>query len=1263
MDFNLTESISAFKAQEADLRELETLPLDFDLEELLHPVIPLPNSPLNILNDETFAAFSELLHHVHLIADKRRVNIIYQALLDCVKAESGLIESEGTAIDAYDHKLALNKYGYLVYVTVAQLTVAIEQFNETMATLRKKRGSQKTVTENAKKVKDQKERLRQPLAHFTTLMSNVCELLRLNLITIFQTQTELSTFMMHAITNALTCSFKCSLLVKDKDCKAILQNYICLSARNQHQNDQIGQMIIHHIKLSENLPEFMAETLTTLVNVYDSKTVLDTVLTELSEIELTAEHSALNKHISLFLVKLSEGISEALIDYDEALVNFIGPSPTVRSAVVQVYQNILSFACMSEEYYNAKLDKITSILDIVHSRLFDSHFSVRQKCINLIDHLLRLENKKVDFKEFRLKWITIGAQFLEDKTTYTRKAALSLLSSLIFDHKFTIDGQRLSWTFYWDNYTNFTKELQETQPDIYASIRKSELELYRQVEQDGVEMEPYYVLKEFETDSIFQIDNTHSIEALDMSENSPDLNELILKRAFCRDACTFIGQIHKSVEVAILLFNSKSKVDAINAMDYFVILDAFSIEVAKQGIKQMVHLVWRNGSNEDDVKVLQKLIECYVLMFLKPPSDVSTDFQNIYTGAQLISLTYNCNEADLISLGKLIYEIYTYVHPKGHHDEGKRADWINNKVIGVLWKSFTQPKYEKEKTGAIIILSMLAEADNDIVLARLDDLLQSGFDTNSIDMSTIYSCIALRKSMPDQKVVDYSQAVAKLQAILLEPTKDGIWYHLAEEALTTLYEIDPNANETASEILKLKAMAIFGDSSEFPDESDRITLLSQFIFLLGHIGLKTIVYLEKCEAEFKKKKLQGANEKDEQEIELEMIGGSNEDDFSEVIQNIRDKELLFSEDSLLAKFVPLVMEILTNRKAYPNIVLQRQAMLTFGKFMCISPFFCEQNLDLYIKLTRSSNDKIIRSNGILSLGDMAVSFNNLIDERRNDLYQPLLDTDITVQRTCLMTVTFLILAGQIKVKGQLAQLSKLLVHEDPTIKEMTKLFFLELATKDNAIYNGFIDMVGGLNNDRQFSEENFKAIIRYVSQFLKKDKHRLILIKKFYERLVKEEEEKVWKNLAFCLKELIRRDDSGLQNSNNAAGSGAVDAGEKKARKHEMYKEIADYIDNGFKVNKLAELEQSLKDSDAKVEQAKREVDVETEKKKQRAKRRINVIEDDSEDEEEVVLSDAVEGEVPEVQDDTNEDVEMPDADSEDQSEAEADADEMDQDE
>jgi condensin complex subunit 1 len=45
----------------------------------------------------------------------------------------------------------------------------------------------------------------------------------------------------------------------------------------------------------------------------------------------------------------------------------------------------------------------------------------------------------------------------------------------------------------------------------------------------------------------------------------------------------------------------------------------------------------------------------------------------------------------------------------------------------------------------------------------------------------------------------------------------------------------------------------------------------------------------------------------------------------------------------------------------------------------------------------------------------------------------------------------------IKVKGQLGEMAKCLEDPDPRVSDLAKLFFTELSTKDNAIYNNLPD--------------------------------------------------------------------------------------------------------------------------------------------------------------------------------------------------------------
>ena len=54
----------------------------------------------------------------------------------------------------------------------------------------------------------------------------------------------------------------------------------------------------------------------------------------------------------------------------------------------------------------------------------------------------------------------------------------------------------------------------------------------------------------------------------------------------------------------------------------------------------------------------------------------------------------------------------------------------------------------------------------------------------------------------------------------------------------------------------------------------------------------------------------------EKQDELDLIGGTTEDDFTEAMQNIRERELLYGQQSLLARFGPLVAEICANDVVY-----------------------------------------------------------------------------------------------------------------------------------------------------------------------------------------------------------------------------------------------------------------------------------------------------------------------------------------------------------
>lgn len=319
--------------------------------------------------------------------------------------------------------------------------------------------------------------------------------------------------------------------------------------------------------------------------------------------------------------------------------------------------------------------------------------------------------------------------------------------------------------------------------------------------------------------------------------------------------------------------------------------------------------------------------------------------------------------------------------------------------------------------------------------------------------------------------------------------------------------------------------------------------LSQLLFIVGHVAIKTIVFLEKLEGQFKKKKHEAeskkgtansnnsstaadAQEEAEGENELEMIGGTSEDDFADAVVHVKERELLYGDYSLLGRFGPLVKEICAHPKQFSNLRLQRSAVLCLTKLMCVSSIYCEENLPLLLQIMEKSDDPVTRCNCVLGLGDVAVCFNNIVDENTEYIYSRLTDENIMVQRTCLMTVTFLILAGQVKVKGQLSSMAKCLENPDQSISDMCRLFFAELATKDNAIYNGFIDIFSGLSNDETLAKDEMKRIIRFLVGFIDKEKHQKQLAEKLLARLPKCQLENQWQDVAFVLQTIPYKNDA-----------------------------------------------------------------------------------------------------------------------------------------
>jgi condensin complex subunit 1 len=440
--------------------------------------------------------------------------------------------------------------------------------------------------------------------------------------------------------------------------------------------------------------------------------------------------------------------------------------------------------------------------------------------------------------------------------------------------------------------------------------------------------------------------------------------QLLLMRTFHKDAIQFIELIHKAIPIVTQLLSSKSKAEVLESMDFLVVGYNYKVKLASDGIKKMLHLIWTKDTSDEGKGIKMKLISCYQNLYLDMDPKLSKKENVNRVAKNLIQLTYDTNLAELTSLEQLLSTLMS---------ENK----IALDVIQKLWSvyGFTQGRIQKsQRRGAIIILSMLAKAKTKVVSDKIDVLLKIGLGPlGKSDMELArYTCIALQRlegTKSKEKGRGVQEGVrfplnhpifTRLKDVIESPTESQDWFGLAEQAINTIFLLCKNPESLCEDIIRDKTNKVFGvreevsmSASPMPgsdlNSSTQIdsTLmdydlsmtqqalpfpqhpiyqssieLSQLFFLVGHVALKEIVHLEIVESAWKRKKSKKESDKKDAEHptavedELEQVGGTAEDDIGDAMTRIREREMLFGPNSLLAVFGPLLTEVCARNKIY-----------------------------------------------------------------------------------------------------------------------------------------------------------------------------------------------------------------------------------------------------------------------------------------------------------------------------------------------------------
>ncbi|VDC05590.1 unnamed protein product [Peniophora sp. CBMAI 1063] len=662
---------------------------------------------------------------------------------------------------------------------------------------------------------------------------------------------------------------------------------------------------------------------------------------------------------------------------------------------------------------------------------------------------------------------------------------------------------------------------------------------------------------------------THEIKSIQHAE---------LIKTLYKEALSFIDTVNEAIVIACTLLGSKHKVEVPEAIELLRLAHKKKMSSAEKGMRAMVHLIWQKDNNappttagEEVVTtggVRAKLMETYQTTYLTPQEQVGPHVHAKEVARQLLDLTECMSLAELTSFEELLRQMM---------DEGR----VDGDVMETLWLLYERNLPLVQRRGAIILLGMFALSNPSIMLKKQSTLLKIGLGKHGkADLRLAkHTCIALQRMTGSKKKVkgsleDNRQRFAisnplfrRLIDALETPTHDRAWFAFAEQAINAVYalaerpeivvervEQDSDAMELDDKETQTPDGAVNGEQDMAPtpqpqaatgpsnpsaisggDAGDAFSL-SQMFFVVGHVAMKHIVHLELIEREMKRQKQelelaakQGASQQ-EKEDEIEQVAGNAEDDIGEHIKHVREGELLYGEQSLLRVYGPLLVYVCGSPQIYKDPTLRAAATLSFAKFLCISGKFCEEHYKLLFKILETSRDPNIRANLVIGIGDLAVSFATIIDERLNNLYMGLNDDDLIVKKNTLMVLTHLILNGMIKVKGQLAEMAKCTEDGEQRVSDLAKLFFHELSTKDNAIYNNLPDMISHLSIGAfAVSEETFQNTMRFIFTFIEKERQAENIVEKLCQRFKLVSEPRQWRDVAFCLSLLPFRAEKSLK--------------------------------------------------------------------------------------------------------------------------------------
>lgn len=865
-------------------------------------------------------------------------------------------------------------------------------------------------------------------------------------------------------------------------------------------------IIVQDLSYLEHLAEFNAELLARMSLGHEDSTIMDSILQHLGGVTFSTDDLTASKIICAFLVKLTIVDAQGVLRSISTVAELIDSEVySVRMSMLEVFAVLYCHLMLQNERDEQTRTQARFFLGAIEERLRDVNSFVRCKVLLVLGELVQANALPVSE---RGRLIDLAAGRVMDKSSNVRRRAIQTLGEFLRRHPFCVDGGELSLKFFQERLDDIDQQLSQLEgPSEVKTSMSGSLDALTEVEEpaspDGAQVA-----------AMTEIDLQRA-------------QTLLMQKRYYSDAITFVRQLDRVMPSLCQLLSSSTKTEVFEVMDFFVDAHIYKLHSSEAGIRKMMHLIWEQDlSTEDGTKrsVKEHLLANYRKVYLEVDSRVAGRDRILEIARNLLHLVRGSSVGDLASLEQVMAGFM-------------RKDWIPEAVIQALTAVFAgKHSALADQRAAIILLSMIGRHSPETIASRLETIVKVGLGPAGLTDPWIaeYSLLSLSLLAPSEEVqqsgskgqggslagkTNASSSTAlrlrsdnpllsRIANLIRVVPISARWLQVIPQAIRAIYQLADQPNVFCTELIRELAQNLGGEM----DTSCMVRLL----FIVGHVAVAANGHLDDIEKQWKQRRAAQSAPND-----MHGVTATEDEDICEAIRQIRENELLYGNGrSLLSVFGPVLVTICSNLSAYPQRLLQNVAVMSLAKFMTVSGRFCDEQLPLFLTILEKCPDATIRGNLTIAFADLAQSFGRIVDSNIIYLFRRLKDPDVQVRRNALLVLTHLTLTGLIKIKGQVGEIARCILDADERVAGLARMFFHEMAGRDNAIYNHIPDIISSLSlaeEGAELGEADFGTIARFIFDYIKKERQMEGLVEKLSQRFRQTATPRQARDLACCL--------------------------------------------------------------------------------------------------------------------------------------------------